>query len=147
MTVGRLAATVAIILAIVTARPLLGNSNQAFQYIQEYTGFFTPGITVIFLLGLFWPKASEAGAIAGTLTSFAASLLLKAFAPTLPFLDRMGLVFLCSLGLAVVVSLARPQKSENFVITSDVAFATRPTFNIAAVGVIAIVVAFYATWW
>ena len=46
--------SVAILLAILTARPLLGSFDQAFQYIQEYTGFFTPGIVVIFLLGLFW---------------------------------------------------------------------------------------------
>ena len=74
MTVGRIAAVVAILLAIVTARPLLGSFDQAFQYIQEYTGFFTPGIVVIFLLGLFWKRATEAGALAATVGSFALSI-------------------------------------------------------------------------
>src|SRR6185369_9788347 len=61
--VGRITAVVAIIIAIILARPLVGSSEQAFQYIQEFSGFFTPGITVIFLLGLFWKRATEAGAI------------------------------------------------------------------------------------
>ena len=62
--VGRIAASTAIVLAILAARPLLGSFDQGFQYIQEYTGFFTPGIVVIFVLGLFWKRANEAGAIA-----------------------------------------------------------------------------------
>ena len=72
--VGRIAAVVAILLAILTARPLLGSFDQAFQYIQEYTGFFTPGIVVIFLLGLFWKRATEAGALAATIGSFVLSV-------------------------------------------------------------------------
>ncbi|MCG6118905.1 MAG: sodium/solute symporter, partial [Aquimonas sp.] len=59
--VGRISACAATLLALITARPLLGGSDQAFQFIQEFSGFFTPGITVIFLLGLFWKRSSEAG--------------------------------------------------------------------------------------
>jgi SSS family solute:Na+ symporter len=63
--VGRIAAAiVAVLLGILAAKPLLGSFDQAFQYIQEYTGFFTPGIVVIFVLGLFWKRANEAGALA-----------------------------------------------------------------------------------
>lgn len=51
------------VIAMLCARPLLGSFDQAFQYIQEFTGFFTPGICVIFLLGLFWKRASAAGAL------------------------------------------------------------------------------------
>ncbi len=65
--VGRIAATVSIVIAMLTARPLLGSLDQAFQYIQEFSGFVTPGITVIFLLGLFWPRATEAGALVGAI--------------------------------------------------------------------------------
>ena len=108
MRVGRITAFVAIVLAIIAARPLLGSFDQAFKYIQEYTGFFTPGIVVIFLLGLFWKQANEAGALAGTLASFALSVALKAFWPELPFMNRMGAVFLLALVIAVVVSLAWP---------------------------------------
>jgi solute:Na+ symporter, SSS family len=146
--IGRVAATVAIGLAMITARPLLGRSEQAFQYIQEYTGFFTPGITVIFLLGLFWKRATEAGAIAAAVGSFALSLTMKSLTPDFPFMNRMLVVFLATLALAVVVSLLRPAASEkNRTITADVDYSTSRQFNIAGVGVIMILVALYATWW
>lgn len=145
--VGRIAASVALLAALLTARPLLGNSDQAFQYIQEYTGFFTPGITVIFLLGLFWSRATEAGALSAALGSFALSLFLKYAMPELPFMDRMGIVFLIALGLAVIVSLLGPRSRESLVVTSDVDFATAPSFNIAALGVIGILIALYASFW
>jgi SSS family solute:Na+ symporter len=146
--VGRIAAAVAITLAMVTARPLLGNSDQAFQYIQEYTGFFTPGITVIFLMGLFWRRATEAGALAAAIASFVLSLVLKYAAPGLPFMNRMVVVFTVAALLAALVSIARPQAREaNRVVTADVSYATRASFNVAALGVVAILVALYATWW
>lgn len=146
--VGRIAACVAIGLAMIAARPLLGKSDQAFQYIQEYTGFFTPGITVIFLLGLFWKRATEAGALTAAIGSFVLSLGLKYGAPDLPFMNRMGVVFLATLILAVVVSMLRPQAKEaNRVVTSDVSYRTSASFNIAGTGVILILIALYATWW
>ncbi len=146
--VGRIAAGVAIVLAMVTARPLLGKSDQAFQYIQEYTGFFTPGITVIFLMGLFWRRATEAGALAAAVSSFVLSLALKFGAPDLPFMNRMLVVFFAAALLAAGVSLLRPQPQEaNRIVTRDVSYATRTSFNVAALGVLAILIALYATWW
>jgi SSS family solute:Na+ symporter len=146
--VGRLAALVATLLAVLTARPLLGSSDQAFQYIQEYTGFFTPGIVVIFLLGLFWKRASEPGAIAAALASFGLSILFKWLWPELPFLDRMGVVFFASLALAVVLSFAFPASAErNRIVTGDVSYRTSEAFNFGALGVILILIALYAIWW
>ena len=146
--VGRVAAAVAIVIAIVTARPLVGSSEQAFQFIQEFTGFFTPGITVIFLLGLFWKRANEAGAISAAVASVLLSWVLKVLWPALPFMDRMGVVFLVALSLAVVVSLATPAKSEaDTILTNDVRYATKASFNVGAVAVCLILVALYATWW
>ncbi|MEH3034872.1 MAG: sodium/sugar symporter [Sphingomonas adhaesiva] len=146
--VGRIAAAVAIVLAMVTARPLLGKSDQAFQYIQEYTGFFTPGITVIFLMGLFWRRATEAGALTAAVASFVLSLVLKSALPALPFMNRMVVVFVAAAALAAIVSLLRPQAREaNRVVTGDVSYATTTAFNVAALGVLAILVALYATWW
>jgi SSS family solute:Na+ symporter len=146
--VGRLAAVVAIIIAIVMARPLLGKSDQAFQFIQEFTGFFTPGITVIFLLGLFWKRANEAGAIAAAVGSVVLSWLFKVEWSSLPFMDRMGVVFLISAALAVLISLITPQKAESDTIdTANVAYATRTGFNAGAVAVVLILIALYATWW
>jgi len=146
--VGRIAAAASILIAIVTARPLIGSSEQAFQFIQEFTGFFTPGITVIFLLGLFWRRANEAGAIAAAIASVALSWAFKGLLPGLPFMDRMGLVFLIALVLAVVVSLVTPAHAEADTIeTRDVSYATGKRFNIGGVAVMLLLVALYATWW
>lgn len=147
--VGRIAAAVAVSLAILSARPLLGSFDQAFQYIQEYTGFFTPGIVVIFVLGLFWKRANETGALAAAISSFVLSILLKLAWPALPFIDRVGLVFLSALALAVIVSLITPKQKEgsDMIRVDDVGYRTPLGFNAGALGVIAILVALYALYW
>jgi SSS family solute:Na+ symporter len=146
--VGRIAAVVTVVLGILAAKPLLGSFDQAFQYIQEYTGFFTPGIVVIFVLGLFWKRANEAGALAAAIGSFALSIVLKLAWPALPFIDRVGLVFLLALALAVGVSLATPHAPEKDIIqTRDVDYRTSGAFNIGAVAVLAILVALYTVFW
>lgn len=146
--VGRIAAAVAIVIAIIAAKPLIGQSDQAFQFIQEFSGFFTPGITVIFLLGLFWKRASEAGAIAAAIASVVLSYLFRSITPDIPFMNRMLLVFFISLALAVGASLLRPAGAEaNRIRTDDVPFGTPAGFNIGGIGVILILVALYATWW
>jgi SSS family solute:Na+ symporter len=157
--VGRITAVTAIVIAILAARPLLGSSEQAFQFIQEFTGFFTPGITVIFLLGLFWKRANEAGAIVAAVTSVLLSTIMKytlpaaAFPPALneyltPFINRMGVVFLVSLILAVIVSLATPQRAgADTIDTREVRYRTSAGFNVGALGVVLILIALYATWW
>jgi SSS family solute:Na+ symporter len=157
--VGRITAVTAIIIAIIMARPLVGSSEQAFQFIQEFTGFFTPGITVIFLLGLFWKRANEAGAIIAAVTSVALSTIMKYTLPSAalpqgvndyltPFINRMGVVFVVSALLCVIVSLATPGRSETDTISTDnVRYRTSAGFNIGALGVVLILVALYATWW
>ena len=146
--VGRTAAVAALILAIVTARPLLGSFDQAFQFIQEYTGFFTPGIVVIFLLGLFWKRATERAALAAAVGSFVLSLALKLTWPTLPFMDRVALVFFATLALGIVMSVMLPERrANNRIETSDVDYSTTAGFAIGGAGVVIILVALYATWW
>jgi SSS family solute:Na+ symporter len=146
--VGRITAVAAIAIAILVARPLLGASEQAFQFIQEFTGFFTPGIVVMFLLGLFWKRATEAGAIAAAVSSVLLSWLAKIYAPDFPFMNRMGVVFLIALALAVIASLlTKPRGKADLIVTEDVSFRTPASFNIGAIGVVLILIALYATWW
>src|SRR3954470_11062655 len=127
--VGRITAIAAILIAIAAARPLVGASEQAFQFIQEFTGFFTPGITVIFLLGLFWKRANEAGAIVAAVTSVVLSTIMKYTLPAAalpqsvndyltPFINRMGVVFVVSALLCVIVSLATRARSETDTIST-----------------------------
>ncbi|UYY76604.1 sodium/sugar symporter [Sphingomonas sp. R1] len=154
--VGRIAAVVSIVIAMFTARPLLGSLDQAFQYIQEFSGFVTPGITVIFLLGLFWPRATEAGALVGAVASVVLSFVFWFPAKwggiealnAVPFINRMGIVFLAALALAVIVSLARPAAGgSNRIRMEGVRFHTTTGFNIAAVVILLILIGLYATWW
>ncbi|MCR5869385.1 MULTISPECIES: sodium/sugar symporter [unclassified Sphingomonas] len=154
--VGRITAVVATLLAIVTARPLLGSLDQAFQYIQEFSGFVTPGITVIFLLGLFWKGATEAGALVGAVASVLLSFLFWfpadwggiAALNAVPFMNRMMIVFFISLALAVVVSLARPAREDsNRISMQGVSFGTTAGFNIAGAIVVVILIALYTAWW
>jgi solute:Na+ symporter, SSS family len=145
---GRIVTVVAMALAVLAARPLLGSFDQAFQYIQEYTGFFTPGIVAIFLLGLFWKRANEAGALAAAIGSFGLSIVLKLAWPALPFIDRVGLVFLLAVALGMAVSLAtRRAEGRDFIRTDDVDYSTRTSFNLGAAAVAAILVALYAAFW
>ena len=150
---------IAVVIAVIAAKPLIGQSDQAFQFIQEFSGFFTPGITVIFLLGLFWKPATEAGAIVAAITSVVLSLILKQSIPSdllpdalnaylLPFMNRMMFVFVVSLFLAMVVSLVvRSRGDANRVSMEGVSFTTPSVFNVAGIGVILILIALYGTWW
>ncbi|MNU39816.1 Sodium/glucose cotransporter [compost metagenome] len=152
VAVGRLAAVGAVIIGILTARPLLGGFSQAFQFIQDFTGFFTPSIVVIFILGLFWKRASEAGALTAAVGGVALSGLLwqldRMDLFTLPFMNRVGLVFVVALIAAVVVSLLVPPKPGTLKIRLDgVSYRTSLGFNIAAVGVIIVLIAVYSIWW
>jgi solute:Na+ symporter, SSS family len=145
--VGRISAVVATLIAAAAARPLLGDSDQAFQFIQEYTGYFTPGITVIFLLGLFWKRASEAGALAGAIGSLLLSILFAKFWPELPFMNRWSVVFLTALAFAMLVSLVFPQRRADHIETRDISYRTTPAFNMLGAGIVVILVALYAAFW
>ncbi|QYU68964.1 sodium/sugar symporter [Leptolyngbya sp. 15MV] len=154
--VGRLSAAAATLMAVFTARPLLGSLDQAFQFIQEFSGFITPGITVIFLLGLFWKRASEAGAIAAAAASILGSLVFWfpadmggwAALNAVPFLNRMMWVFLLALVLAVSFSLLKPGTAgSDRIDTTGVSYATSRSFNLAGLAVIGILIALYASMW
>ena len=146
--VGRVAAVTATVVGILLAKPLLGGADQAFQFIQEFTGFFTPGVVVIFLLGMFWKPTTEAGALTGAIGSAVLSCVFKFAFPTEPFMERVGVVFLISLTLAVVVSLVgRKQATASTIVLEGVNYKTGWVFNAAAVGVVAILLALYKTFW
>jgi len=144
---GRVVAVCAMGIAMIAAKPLLGNFEQAFQYIQEFTGFFTPGIVAIFMLGLFWSRTTATAALLAAIASAAFSLLFKLYLPELPFMDRVGLVFLLCAGIGIVWSLARPLPQPGFVDPSGVSFSTSQGFNLSALVVTLILVFFYTIWW
>ncbi|MFZ9052104.1 MAG: sodium/sugar symporter [Woeseiaceae bacterium] len=148
VVVGRIVAVTAMVLAMICAKPLLGNFDQAFQYIQEFTGFFTPGIVVIFVLGMFWKKATSLGALTAAIGSAVLSFGFKMLWPELPFIDRVGLVFLLCTAIAIVISVLQSNQDQpGAVDLGDIDFSTTRGFNAAGVAVALILIALYAVWW
>ena len=95
VTVGRMTSVCALILALIAVYPIMGGADQAFQVIQEYSGFVYPGVVVIFGLGLLWKRASGVAAVVTAIGTFVFSILFKFMMPDTPFLLRMGYVFVC----------------------------------------------------
>lgn len=101
--VGRIVALVALVISTLVAKPLLGGFDQVFQYIQEYTGLVYPGIAVVFSMGLFWKKASTRAAVSVALLTFPLGIGAKLLLPHIPFLIRMGYVFIALITVASII--------------------------------------------
>ncbi len=166
--IGRATVVVSMALAVLIA-PMLGiDKKGGFQYIQEYTGFVSPGIFAMFLLGLFWRGTTSAAAMLAAVGGFFGSLLLKllpnwcdlsflapwGFAKAnatgiyeIPFLDRIGFVFLaCCLGM-VIISLAAPRGTAHGQMEVDASmFRTDARFAAGALLVFGVLAAFYTIW-
>ena len=144
---GRIMSGLALVVAIAIA-PQLSSLDQAFQYIQEFTGFVSPGILLIFMSGLFWKKSTADGALwaAGLSVIFSAGFYF--LVPDLPFMDRMGLVFIMAAIVMVIVSYMKKQKSDpKAIVINKELFKTDKIFNIASVGIIIILIILYAVFW
>lgn len=157
VNVGRISAAVALAIACVMA-PLLGGIEQAFQFIQEYTGLVSPGILGVFVMGLFWKKTSNKGAIVGALASIPIALYFKvgpngwADSPLfvdVPFLDQMGYTVLLTMGIIALVSLQQNKGAADgkAIQLSGKLFKTDSVFNIGAFAALIIIAALYAFFW
>ncbi len=101
--VGRWVALAALVISTLVAQPLLGGFDQVFQYIQEYTGLIYPGVAVVFTMGLFWKKATTRAAVAAALLTFPLGIGAKLLFPEVPFLLRMGYVFIALVAVASIL--------------------------------------------
>ncbi|GAL67352.1 sodium/sugar symporter [Jejuia pallidilutea] len=157
VNMGRISAFVALIIACIVA-PLLGNLDQAFQFIQEYTGIVSPGILAVFLLGLFWKKTTNKAAIVGALASIPIAMYFKvapkgwsdsAFFVNVPFMDQMGYTLLLTMGVIAVFSYIQHNGADDekgIPITKQL-FKTSPLFNVGAFAVMLILTVLYALFW
>jgi len=102
--VGRFSAAIALIIGAIVA-PMLQSLGQVFQYIQEYTGFISPGVVAIFIFGLFWKPTTASAANVAVILSIPLSWALQVFFPELPFIDRMGFCFLVLSAVLVIISV------------------------------------------
>ena len=105
VNVGRLTSLVALIIAAIAVKPLLGGLDQAFQYIQEYSGFIYPGIVVVFGLGLLWKRASNKAAVWSAIATIPLGILFKFTMPEVAFQLRAGYVFMILVTMFIIISL------------------------------------------
>lgn len=110
--VGRIVAFVALALATSVA-PQLRSLDQAYQYVQEYTGFIYPGVFLIFFLGLFWKKATSRAALWTALLTIPLGIVFKFYTPDMPFIVRIGYVFIILTIIMVGVSLTDKKSNES----------------------------------
>ena len=148
VNIGRSTSVVALVIAVFSATPLLGSLESAFQYIQNFTGFFTPGILVIFLVALFWPKATTLSVLNAALTSLALSIFIFYFFPEYPFIHRMAVVFFSSFFVCYLTSLIQGYTdSPKAINLNDMSFATSKAFNINTAVVVVILSIIYISLW
>jgi SSS family solute:Na+ symporter len=147
VAVGRISGIVAMLIAVVCA-PLLGSIDQAFQFIQEYTGMISPGVTAIFVLGLFWKRTTSDAALWGTILSIPLSAAIKFLFPEMPFLDQMVISFLGISALMVGISLIENSEYSSTTLSfSRRMFKTDSIFNLLSIMVIIILSAIYILFW
>ncbi len=150
VNVGRISAAISLIIAVIVA-PLLGGIDQAFQFIQEYTGIVSPGILAVFILGLFWKKTTNNAAIWGAILSIPIALALK-FIPIPafePWMHQMGITALLTMVIIVVMSNLQNKGADEvkgIEITKDL-FKTTPLFNIGSMVVCILLAVLYALFW
>ena len=161
VNIGRLSAFIALIIGTIMA-PLLGGIDQAFQFIQEYTGIVSPGILSVFILGLFWKKTSNKGAIYGALISIPIAMFFKVgpkewmansifegFFPTLPFLDQMGLTAILSMVVIVLMSIKENKEKDDIkcIPLEKGIFDTAAIYNIGSFSLMILLAGLYAFFW
>ncbi|MGB3589874.1 MAG: sodium/glucose cotransporter, partial [Tunicatimonas sp.] len=145
---GRIVVLVSFVIACLVA-PALGVLDQAFQFIQEYTGFVSPGVFAIFVFGVFWKKTTPNAALTAAILTIPLSTLFKFFTPDIPFINRMGIVFLILAVIIIVMSLVggKGKDQPNSVEIDSGLFKTSAKFNIGALMIIGILAALYTIYW
>jgi solute:Na+ symporter, SSS family len=171
---GRVVVVIAMILAVIIS-PFLGiDKKGGFEFIQEYTGFVSPGIFAMFIFGFFWKKTTSNAALFATIGGFAFSVFFK-FLPKImnleflsssgfatlveqedktkiyeiPFLDRMGFVFLiCAIAMYIISTIEnKAGKKVNGLEVDNSMFKMNNAFAVGALIVVGILTALYTIFW
>jgi solute:Na+ symporter, SSS family len=152
VVVGRIVIVVSMILAIVIS-PFMGiDKKGGFQFIQEMTGLLSPGIFASFIMGFFWKRTNSAGAlfaiVGGFLIAFGMhnNWLPGADWSTIPFLDRMGWVFVICVAVMFILGLVLPDEKKGLEIDAAM-FKTSRGFAVGASIVVAILIFLYSYFW
>ncbi|HLF46146.1 MAG TPA: sodium/sugar symporter [Chitinophagaceae bacterium] len=148
VSTGRWVVIVSFAVALAIA-PALKSFGQGFTYIQEFTGFISPGILAMFLMGFFWKRSNSNGALSATIISIPLSAVLKYAIPSMPFLNRMGVVFLACTALIILFGLLDPDSRENpkaMQVESSM-WRMSTSFLIGSVIVMSLLAALYIVYW
>ena len=154
--IGRLSVLVSLIIAMIIA-PQLGNLGQVFQFIQEYTGVVSPGILAVFLMGLFYKKATNNAAIWGVISSIPIAMFFKV-APNgwsslpifinIPFMHQMMATCIGTMIIIYLISyIEGNQDDSKGIIITDKLFRTSSQFNLSAISIMMITAFLYAFFW
>lgn len=167
--VGRATVFVGMILAVLfTWNDLLGIGGEGgFTFIQKYTGFISPGVFAMFILGMFWKRTTGAAAIAGVLAGFLLSVFFNEMAPGLlgndtllytaypngkgvyeiPFHICMGLSFFFTMAIMIAMSLAGPKVNPKAFELDKAMFKVAPSTMVLIVVTLLIIAALYVKFW
>lgn len=153
--IGRWAVIISMIVAGIVA-PSLRTLDQAYQFIQEYVGFISPGVLAIFLMGFLWRKTTTAAALTGTLLTIPVSVVLKFLPawtngkfPDYPFLDRMSITFVIIVAAMITISLIGKKQMDHTqtIIIDKSMFKVDAGFMIGSVIIVGVLSAFYTLFW
>lgn len=166
---GRLVVLVSMVVAVAfTWKDLLGiGSAGGFTYIQKYTGFISPGVFAVFILGMFWKRTTGAAAVAGIITGLATCFFFNEMAPSvfgnetflytaypngkggfeIPFLIAMGISFLFTIIVMVSISLAGPKINAKAFALDKEMFKLKPSIQIMIIVTLMILAALYIKFW
>lgn len=145
--IGRIFGVGSLVVAVAIT-PLLNNLEQAFLFIQEFTGFVSPGALAIFVMGFFWKRAEKKGALAAAIGTFVFSLAFKCLLPEVSFLDRMGYVFLlCILVMMIFGYISEKQEGDGGIDLDRNLFKTTPLFKVLSMMIIILLIAIYYNFW
>ena len=166
---GRVVVVVAMIFAVIfTWKDLLGiGSTGGFTYIQKYTGFISPGVFAMFILGMFWKRTTGAAAIAGVITGFVLCVFFNEFAPhvfgnetwmytaypngkggfEIPFLICMGWAFFFTMAIMIAISMSGPKINPKAFVLDKEMFRLKPATISMIVVILLILSALYVKFW
>lgn len=143
---GRIVIVIAIVLAIIVS-PYMGIEKKGgFQFIQEMTGLVSPGVFAAFSMGFFWKRTNSAGALFAIVGGFLIALAMHFYMAEIPFLTRMGYVYLICVAVMVALGLTMPDERKGLEIDASM-FKTSTSFAIGAAVIVALIVALYGYFW
>ena len=173
---GRMTVLIAMLIVILfTWKDLLGIGGEGgFTFIQKYTGFISPGVFAMFILGFFWKRTTGTAALAGLILGFALAIFFNNYAVSIfgketwlytafeyqkmekgvvktmveiPFLINMGWSFFITVATMAGISLAGPKiNPKAFEIDSSM-FRLRPTTIAMIVATLLILTLIYVRFW